>query len=189
MIQVRVWDSVFPTKVSDSVTARVRDMVNAPHSYTTFTIRLRAHTKASIGWAKSPFVKGFLKEKIPHHFSAWFNLILQEQEFSQPCYETMQITKSIICHSLRWLSWLPLWVSSCSTRRPQGIKKSQATKIAAVESSVVRGPMPTTKACTNQNADVQFGSGTWHAGLSESVNQTGWWGFSSSRTCAHNSNC
>lgn len=49
--------------------------------------------------------------------------------------------------------------------------------------------MPTPKACTNPNADVRFGNVTWHVGLSESVNQIGWRGFSSSRTCAHNSNC
>lgn len=64
-------------------------------------------------------------------------------------------------------------MSSCSTIRPKGIEKSQATKIAAIESTVVIGPMPTPKACTNSNADVLFGNVTWHVGLSESVNQTG----------------
>ena len=177
MIQVRVWDSAFPTKVW------LTHFYSQRHGEcSTFTCNIYHSFKSSYKsehWlGQESFCERFPKEKIPHHFSAWFNLILQEQEFSQPCYETMQITKSIICHSLRWVSWLPLWVSSCSTRRPQGIKKSQATKIAAIESSVVRGPMPTPKACTNQNADVQFGSGTWHAGLSESVNQTGWWVFS-----------
>lgn len=159
-------------------------MVSAPPSYPTFTIRLRTHSKVSAGWAKSPFVKGFRKEKIPHHFSAWFNLILQEQEFSQPCYETRQITKSIIRHSLRWLSWLPLWVSSCSTRRPQGIKKSQATKIAAVESSVVRRANANTSMYQPKCRCAIWQWDRCGMGLSESVNQTGWWGFSSSRTRA-----
>ena len=54
-----------------------------------------------------------------------------------------------------------------------GVAMDGCGREIAVESSVVRGPMPTPKACTNQNADVQFGSGTWHAGLSEAVNQTG----------------
>lgn len=97
------------------------------------------------------------------------------------------ITKSILCHSLRWLCRLSLWVSSCFTIRPKGIQKSQASKIAAVESSVAIGPMPTPKAHTNPNAYVQFGKVTWHVGLSESVNQIWWRGVSTSRTCAHNS--
>lgn len=191
MIQVRAWDSSFTSSLWQILVLESRDTVYARHSYLTVKVLLIVHTKGSLGWGKSVFVKDFLKEKIPHHFYAWFNLILHEQECSQLCYETLQITitRSIICHSLRWLFWLPPWVSSCSTIRPKGIKKSQATKIAAIESSVVIGPMPTPKACTNQNADVQLGNVTWHVGLSESVNQTGWRGFSSSRTGAHNSNC
>lgn len=90
---------------------------------------------------------------------------------------------SVICHSLGWLSWHPLWVSSCYTIRPKGAQKSQATKIAAVESTVVIGPMPMPKACSNWNADVRLGNMAWHVGLSKSVNRVGWRWFSSSKTC------
>lgn len=47
------------------------------HIHLTFIIPLTGQAKGSFSWAKSDFVKGFLKEKIPHHFYAWFNLILQ----------------------------------------------------------------------------------------------------------------
>lgn len=94
-------------------------------------------------------------------------------------WHKITLPRSVIYHSLGWLSWHLLWVSSCYTIRPKGTQRSQATKTAAVESTVVIGPMPMPKACSNWNADVRLGTTTWHVGRSESANQVGWQGFSS----------